>query len=487
MKKIITYTTGINLIIAVIVANLILAFYPTFRFDLTKDKIHSISTASQKVIKSLDDLVHIKVYLTKDLPSEIKPIARDLKTILEGLAKINRSKLQIDYYDPKKDEAVKNEAERLGIRPLQFSSLKADKFEIQNGYFGLALIYGDKQEVLPVAGDVGNLEYFVVSGIKRLISKKIPVVAVAEEQLSPGNSSIQTLRKYLESDYQLNEAVLDGETKLPEAETLLIVGRSKKLDEKGINKIREWLKEKKGLIALIDKIEVDASLVARPNENTNLEELFKEYGIEIEPKLLLDQNAGFASFRSQNGTFLTQYVYWPQIRPENINSSLPVMSRISSLMLAWASPIKLSGEAVPLFRSTEFNVLDDKLSDLSPMTKRMINQSASKQVLGAINSASAKMAVIADADFIKDQFISNNQQNLAVVLSLVDYFSQDDSLLSIRTKNLRNKPIIPLNETLKNVVRVSNLAVPVVILVITVLVSNSLRKRRNKQWYEKKN
>jgi len=473
------------LIAAIIIANLILSFYPILRIDLTKDKIHSISAASQGIVKGLDDLVRIKVFMTKDLPPEIKPIATDLKTILDGLVRINRNKLQVEYFDPNKDEKAKSEAEKLGIRALQFSSIKSDKFEVQNGYFGLALIYGDKQEILPVAGDVGNLEYFVVSGIKKLTAKKIPAVAVAEEQVTPGSSEIQLLSKYLERDYQISEAVLDGESKLPEAETLLIVGRSKKIDDKGINKIKEWIKQKKGLIALIDKVNVDNSMAAKLNENTGLEDIFKQYGIEIEPKLVMDQSSGFASFRSQSGAFLTQYVYWPQIRPENINNSLPAMSGISSLMLAWASPMKLSGEAKAMFSSSERSVTDDSLTDLSPTTKRSTDQVAGKQVIGAINSQEAKLAVIADADFIKDQFVSNNQQNLAVVLNLVDYFSQDSSLLTIRSKNLRNNPLIPLSEGMKTAVKAINLGLPIIILVITVAISNLLRKRRNQKWYER--
>jgi ABC-type uncharacterized transport system involved in gliding motility auxiliary subunit len=310
-------------------------------------------------------------------------------------------------------------------------------------------------------------------------------VAIAEEPTTAGGSEIQVLRQFLARDYQVSEAVIDGESKLPEAETLLIAGRSKKIDDKGISKIKEWVKQKKGLIALIDKVNVDSSMVARLNENTGLEEIFGQYGIEIEPKLVMDQNAGFASFRSQSGTFLTQYVYWPQIRPENVDSKIPAMSGISSLMLAWASPMKLNGEAKALFTSSERSMIDDSLKDLSPTTKRSIDQSAGKQVLGAINSQEAKLAVIADFDFIKDQFVSNNQQNLAVVLSMVDYFSQDSSLLTIRSKNLRNKPLASLSETTKMVMKILNIGLPILVLVIMIVIGNLLRRRKNRKWYEK--
>src|SRR4030043_1166083 len=196
--------TGINLIAAIVLVNVILNFYPFWRIDLTRAKIHSLSPATVKITKNLNDLVNIKVFLTQDLPPAVRPVMSDLKTVLEEIARLNQSKIKVTYLDPNKDQGAATEARNYGIQALQFSSVKSDKFEVQTGYFGLALVYGEKSEVLPVASDVGNLEYFLMSAIKRLSSDKIPAVALADEN----SSETQILRGVLGKSYKFSSAAI---------------------------------------------------------------------------------------------------------------------------------------------------------------------------------------------------------------------------------------------------------------------------------------
>ncbi|MGI5841477.1 MAG: GldG family protein, partial [Patescibacteria group bacterium] len=200
MKKFTSYITNVNIIIVVVLLNVLLSFYPFLKFDLTRGRVHSLSSSTEEYIKTLDDIINIKVFLTEDLPPEAKPTAENLKTILEEFSRLNRSNLRIAYLDPNQNEEAAEEASKLGIQPLQFSSLKSDKFEIQKGYFGLAMIYGDKKQVLPVAGDVGNLEYFLVSGFRKLTEEKVTVVAMAESTEEEG-SEVNYLRQFLMRDY----------------------------------------------------------------------------------------------------------------------------------------------------------------------------------------------------------------------------------------------------------------------------------------------
>lgn len=484
MKKIWLTITGVNIIAAIVVVNILWRFMPVWQIDLTKDRLHSLSEASKETIKGLDDVVTIKVYETTDLPAQVKPIASDLKTILKELENINKNKLKVIFLDPSKDSSVKAEADKYGIKQLQFSSIKSDKFEVQTGYFGLAILYNDKQTVLPVAGDVGNLEYYVVSGIKKLTSQQLNKVAVAEEN---PNSEILYLRSYLERNYQIEDVDLDNETPLPaDAATLLIAGRTKKISEAGIKKINDWVSSGKGLVVYLDRVSVDQNMQAVKNETTGLEELLAEKGMKIEDKLVLDESSTIANFQTQNGTFLVRYNYWPQISAENMNSSLPVMSGITTLNLAWASPISIDNGAKPLFTSSQNSLVDDSLNDMSPTTKTSDgNQEKQSYILGAINTTT-KTALIGDEDMIKDNFVQNNQQNLLLALNLVDYFSQDSSLMTIRSKILKNNPLNEVNDQTKSMVRWANAAAPVIILLITYGVASYVRKKKSRDWMAEK-
>ncbi|OGL52704.1 hypothetical protein A3K55_01785 [Candidatus Shapirobacteria bacterium RBG_13_44_7] len=420
------------------------------------------------------------MFLTQDLPPEVRPVMSDLKTVLEEIARLNQSKIKVTYLDPNKDQGAATEARNYGIQALQFSSVKSDKFEVQTGYFGLALVYGEKSEVLPVASDVGNLEYFLMSAIKRLSSDKIPAVALADEN----SSETQILRGVLGKSYKFSSAAIGGNSPLPaEADTLIIVDPKSKFDEKSLNKLKEWLKSGKGVIALVDKVGVDQNLRSTGISQSNIESVWIDYGIEIENKLVVDEESAIANFQSQNGSFITRYSYWPQIRPENINPNIPALSGIDSLMLAWASPIKLSDDKVQtMFSSSQKSEVDDSFSDLSPEKQFNAGANGEKRVLGVIRTEGVKLAVIGDSDFIKDQFVVSSRQNMNLLLNLVDYFSQETDLLSIRSKSLKSSPLRAIPEGLKMTVKGVNIAAPLVILVVSWLVAKMLRERSKKDF-----
>ncbi|MBU1130074.1 GldG family protein [Patescibacteria group bacterium] len=485
MKKLPIYLTGINLIISIIVLNLIITAFPQLKLDLTKNKIHTLSPSTKKIIKQLDDIVNIKVYLTQQLPPEVEPLSHSLKTILKEFSGLNNSNFIVKYIDPGKNDDIKTEALRAGIQPLQFSSVKGDKFEISNGFFGLTLSYADQKETLPVASDIGNIEYFLVSTIRKMATEKIPTLLVSSGHSEIDSTETQILTKYLNQIYQLKTVDLsDTESQFDDsATTLLMLGPKEELNPEAIEKIVAWVEQKKGLILLMDKFNINTNLQSFPIPNLGIEDLLNKNGIKLEDKLVLDESSSIANFQGPTGPFLTRYPYWIKIRPENFNADIPVVSGLNSLLLYWASPLTLSDPAQSLFTSSQYSWLADENADLSPTEQEKAPDSEFKtNTLAAINSQDVKLAVIGDTDFIKDQFVINNQSNLSLLMNLVDYFSSDESLLSIRSKTLDPAPIIPLKDELKQLVKWGNMAISPIILLIVFFIFSFIRRRRNQRF-----
>jgi len=478
MKKLGFIFGGLNIIVAIVAINILLSFWSNLRFDVTTSKVHSLSPSTKEFVKKLEDIIQIKVYLTEDLPPELKNIKSGLKTILKDIESQN-SKVKVTYIDPNNNEEAKSEATKLGIQPVQFSKIKSDKFEVSNGYFGLAMFYGDKKEILPVAGDVGNLEYFLMSGIKKLISKKLPVVAISEEKKDT-QSKIQILKKMIGQNYEIIEAELKDNFKLPQdANNLIIIGNKQIINENGLSELRDWLKKGKGLIAFEDKFEVFSVLYGMENKNTGLEKIFQEHDISVDSKTVADESNLIASFRTQTGSMLVKYPYWIQVLPENINRQLPVMSGINSLNLFWPSPIKIGGKADWLFKSSKKSMAKDG-SDFTLDKPIIIDpMDNGNYIMGAINTDNVKLTLITDTEMIKDDFVVNNQQNAILVLNLIDYFNQDQSLLSIRSKNINTNPIINVSDNQKTIIKFVNLFLPLLIIGLSVLISNFIRKNSN--------
>lgn len=483
IRKILPYATGINLVIGLVLLNLATSYFPFWRLDLSRGKVHSLNQATVKIIKQIDDIVSIKLYATEDLPPEAKPTADNLKTILKEMARVNPGKIKIEYLDPSKEEKVKEEALGLGIQPLQFSSVKSDKFEISQGYLGLVLGFGGKQEVVPVAGDVDNMEYILMSSLARLRRDKAIKIVLAEtsqEEDGPG-----LLKRLLGKEYQLEEIKLEEDFKIAsDAASLVILGYPK-IAEKGVEKIDQWIKAGKGLVVFASPIRVDSSMTAIKNEETGLGELLKKYGITIEQKLVTDQSSAIANFRTQNGAFLSQYPYWVQVRPENIDYSMPVTSGISNLLLPWVSPVGANGEAKNWLWSSQMVRTTSDFSDLAPDMVKRIDGKSERVGLAAINMKGVKLAVVGNSDFVNDQFVYNSQQNLGLALNLIDYLSANSELLSIRSKNLTANPLRQIDDKTKSLIKTINLAAPMIMLGIIWVINQVNRRRKNENWARK--
>ncbi len=473
---------SVSSFIVIVLLNIYLSFYPFVRIDFSQGKVYSLSDTSKEIIKDLEDIVNIKIYMTQDLPAEMKPVAKNLKTILNEFERTNTKRIKLIYFDPSKDASIKNDAELLGIQQLQFSSMKENKLEVSNAYFGLSMSYGQNSVVMPVAADVENLEYFLVSGIKRVASNKVPKVAIAEELFSQRQETETIyLRKFLNQNYDIGEVNLDSDSEFDESnEAIIIINRNKKLNQKNIEKITNWINKGKGLIVFQDRINVDEYMKATLKEETGLETILKTYGFEFENKLVMDESAFIANFKTSKGTYTIPYQYWIQVRPEYINKEIPVNSGISKIILEWASPLKINGDAVPLFLSSDKASLDDKYKELAPVENKLLPKEKNQYVLGAINNSNNyKIAVIGDSSFIKDSYVINNQQNLVLAANLVDYFSQDSSLMKIRSKNISSTPIKIIKDNTKNFIKYFNVILPIFTLTILYFIITIVRKNRN--------
>ncbi|MBI2464959.1 GldG family protein [Candidatus Shapirobacteria bacterium] len=479
MKKIISFTTTLLFLTIIIGVNLGVYQLPDLKIDLSANKINSLSNYTTKTINNIDGQVEMVVYASNNLPGEARPVLYGLRAILKSMETVNKSKFKLTIIDPSSDDKAKADVAKYGIKELQFSSIKNDKFEVQKGYFGLVMKYKEKYEVLPVAGDVGNLEYLLVSGIKRLTSTAIPILAFYEDE-GTVQSGIQYLKKYLEGSYKVVEVALDGDKEFPtEASGLVIVGRSTKIDDKGITKLVRWIDSGRPTVAFVDRTEVNQNMVVTKTVDTGLEKIFEDRGMKMNSGLISSPKGAVASFKTQTGSFLVQYPYWLQINSNQIDSSNPTLSGINSLLIPWASNIEVNNEAKPLFW-VDNSTLDDSVSDVSPASLKKSSEAGKRYVVGAVRSDKLKLAVISDKDFVTDQFVVNSQQNLALALNLIDYMSGDSGIFEIRNKVMSVNQLREVPDNIKNVIKYGNMAVPVLLLVGVYFLTQIRRSRRLK-------
>ena len=87
---------GIVLIIAV---NILASNYYA-RWDLTEENRYSLTDATKDLLRELDSVVEIKVYLAGDLPSGFRRLQRSTEEMLEELKVYGGSNIQYTFIDP---------------------------------------------------------------------------------------------------------------------------------------------------------------------------------------------------------------------------------------------------------------------------------------------------------------------------------------------------------------------------------------------------
>ena len=147
------------------------------RFDLTDNKMYSLSSSSENIVDKIDDLLTMKVYFSNDLPGELSNTKRYLQDLLEEY-EAKSDNIRFFFTDPESNEKLQEEAQKDGIQPVQMQVVEDDKLEIKKVYLGMVMLYEDKKETIPVIQTATGLEYLITTKIKTLVNTNKKTVGI---------------------------------------------------------------------------------------------------------------------------------------------------------------------------------------------------------------------------------------------------------------------------------------------------------------------
>ena len=150
-----------------------------FRWDLTKNKVFSISEASQQVVSTLSEPLTINVFFTSNVPAPYNNVEQYLRDLLKEYSIYANQHFNYRFYNVSAEEgdidkeAKKNQelANSYGIYPVQIQTVEKDEVKFQKVYMGLVMIHGDILERLPTITSTEGLEYQLTTGIRKLNNK----------------------------------------------------------------------------------------------------------------------------------------------------------------------------------------------------------------------------------------------------------------------------------------------------------------------------
>ncbi|MFA6393970.1 MAG: GldG family protein [Patescibacteria group bacterium] len=502
MKKILTKlnkSLTIILVIAILAVINFISYRFFYRLDLTETGVFSISKASRETVGNIDDVVNIKAYFSENLPAQFIALRQETADILAEYETYGQGKIKVEFIDPGDDEELKSRIYSAGIPPLQLNVMEKDKYQIMEGYMGMTIGYGDKTEVIPVIQGTEDLEYQVTAAIKKASAKETQGLGWLTGYGTIAPEERSAAAKNLAQIYSAEDVDLKQIGEIPKnIKTLIIAGPTEKFDEKALKAVDGFLFGGGNLLVLLDGVKVGEGLSAEKNV-TGLEGLLEKYGIKVENNLVLDGQSGIASFNQGFITFSVEYPYWPKILKDGFDKEVSAVSNLETVVLPWVSGVDVIKDKLSKESNVSFLLMSSDKAwkvasgfNLSPQNIPAPASSRGKYSLavlatGNFQSAyesgktfSSRIAVVGDSDFIKDSFLRNAPDNLALFQNLTDILSLDEDLINIRSKGVTSRPVKELSEAGKATARYGNVF-GVTAIVIALGAVRYISRRRRKE------
>lgn len=512
------------LLIALVLINIV-ALNLFFRIDLTQDKQYTITNVSKNTVKNLDDVLTVKVFINEELPPTLLPLSQYIRDILNEYKAYSGGKMVVKFVDPLLDEEAKLEAQSLGIPEIKMNFYEKDKVEVRLGYLGMAFLYADKAEIIPVIKQQqSGFEYDFTSAVKKVTATEIKTIGllvghgehgIGAPGMVPDGSVVndyQYIVQALAQNYEITP--VDNPFVMDSVETLIVAGPKTALNEADLYLIDQHLVKGKNVIFLVDSWNIDlATGVAATPIKTGLEPLLEHYGVRVNKDFLLDESHDYANVRNGIFSYLAPYKFWVVYVNQNLNKENPITAKIESFILPWASSLEIIEKeniisevlatttkdgwlqtGANLDINQEYNPVDrgQKVAIVllrGNFTSYFAGKELSEDIpeedrnnFVANATMPGSIIVVGDSDFASDGNVSTKSGNGELMQNMVDYLTLDSDLIKIRSRAITDRPIRELEEDEKTKVKIYGVLFMPIVFVIYGLARLYLRKRKQKMY-----
>ena len=475
------------------------------RLDLTSDHVYTLSDASRALAGRLDKPLFIKVYFTQGLEAPYNNHERMLVDKLEEFRAYSGGLMDLQVVDPTGKKELEEEAQRFGIRPIQYAYRGSDRSELKRVFMGASFVYGEQQTALDAVTQVATIEYDIARTLHRLVAgdeRKVVGFTMGHTEVDVLRASgpLETMRNQLADSYEVVAVPLGGEEGVPEeVDALLMFGPQQQVSQRARYQLDQHLMRGGSLAVFLTNYRTDLRTL-RPTEIFHgMEGFLGQLGVVVNRDLVIDREQnGKMRVPVRQGQYLVQVpVNHPAIpRVTDLADDSPIVKSLDQMLFPFASSIDISEllppgveakvlatgsatasrfqgvrtfdpgayqRAIPgeepgqwpvmvglvgAFQSTFADLPIPPVPAETPFGASAVAQDdpASKITQGA----PARLVVSGSAD--------SAANNVAMVLNLVDWMCQDESLIGIRSKAVQLPPLEqPEPATLRWLVAVNGL------------------------------
>jgi len=358
-KKSIRKKRDIIMLLVVLSIIILINFIGSFlfqRFDLTTEKRYTLSESTRKLLKNLDDVVYIKVYLQGDFNPNFTRLKNETKELLDEFRAYSNHNLEYELINPL-DNTSKEETDKIekqlydkGIMPEQIVDRSSQKVSETYIWPGAIISYKGKESVWQIYkrqlgfeteqsinNSIQEMEYGLTNAIRKTTLLKKPEILFVE-----GHDELDTIRgadfmRSVAEYYNVSRVNINHKIyALKGADAIVIAQPDSMFDEKDKFIIDQFIMHGGKALWLIDPVYVNRDTLTTRGyslgfkNDLNLDDILFKYGVRLNPVLVQDLqsaqvpvNVGFKQGQPDFKPFF--WHYYPLLLP---SSNHPIVKNL---------------------------------------------------------------------------------------------------------------------------------------------------------------
>lgn len=339
------------------------------RFDLTKEKRFTLTQPTRDMLRNLDDVVYVKVYLEGEFPAGFKRLRNSTLEMLNAFKAYSDTEIQYEFIDPmaspdqKEREAIAKQLMDKGLEPTRL-------VENQEGYSEKIIFPGaivsykgrempvmllqqqaDKGPQETLNTSIALLEYNLANTISKLKREHRPALALIEGNGELPADAMQdmvaTLSRYFLVDrFDLSSSSCIDNKKY---DAIIVAKPTQKFEESQKYKIDQFVMNGGKVLWLIENMRSEMDSLKRGSfvaldYGLNLEDQLFKYGVRVNFNNLKDLQCeqipitvGTDQYGNARQMKLFPWMYFPVIT--NTNNSHPLSKNLDAVLLRFAATI----------------------------------------------------------------------------------------------------------------------------------------------------
>ncbi|MBK7382855.1 MAG: gliding motility-associated ABC transporter substrate-binding protein GldG [Flavobacteriales bacterium] len=368
--------------IGIVLLVLFIASFFRLRIDLTSEQRYTLTPATRDLVSGLEDIMYVKVYLTGELPADLKQLERATRDVLDEMRASGGDRIEYSFVDPNAsaDQKTRNEVyDQLQQQGLTYSSIRIKE---KGGYSerivfpGALVTYRDKTVPVQllrtqlrtpdadiVQKSITNVEYELASSFRQATTRQRPRIAFLEGHGELQPIEVMDITNALSAQYDVSRVRIDGRVdalsrkneviryRLNDYEALVIAKPDSAFSDRDRYVIDQFVMNGGKILwcisamdAHLDSLRTNQFSMATPLD-LGVEELLFAYGVRINKDLILDQSCAPIEIYTQpygNQRKLERFPWFfePVLIPQ---SAHPIVANIDPVHTRFASSMDTIG------------------------------------------------------------------------------------------------------------------------------------------------